>query len=109
MTGVEDAASVVSRLREFYRKREEGETYRPLSLNQMVEQAVALTRPRWRDEALRSGRTILVEADLRPVPRVLGSESAMREMLANLIFNAVEALPERGLIRIPTAMAQASP
>src|SRR4029453_3931674 len=29
MTGVEDAASVVSRLREFYRKREEGETYRP--------------------------------------------------------------------------------
>ena len=24
MTGVEDAASVVSRLREFYRKREEG-------------------------------------------------------------------------------------
>jgi nitrogen-specific signal transduction histidine kinase/CheY-like chemotaxis protein len=108
MTGVEDAASVVSRLREFYRKREEGETYRPLSLNQMVEQAVALTRPRWRDEALGGGRTILVEADMRPVPRILGSESEMREMLANLIFNAVDAMPEGGLIRIRTGMREAS-
>ena len=108
MTGVEDAASVVSRLREFYRKREEGETYRPLSLNQMVEQAVALTRPRWRDEALGSGRTILVEADMRPVPRILGSESEMREMLANLIFNAVDAMPEGGLIRLRTGMREAS-
>jgi len=108
MTGVEDAASVVSRLREFYRKREEGETYRPLSLNQMVEQAVALTRPRWRDEALGSGRTILVEADLRPVPRILGSESELRELLPNLIFNAVDAMPEGGNIRIRTGLREAA-
>jgi len=107
MTGVEDAASVVSRLREFYRKREEGEAYRPLSLNQMVEQAVALTRPRWRDEALGSGRTILVEADLRPVPRILGSESELRELLTNLIFNAVDAMPEGGTIRIRTGLREA--
>jgi len=73
-----------------------------------VEQAVALTRPRWRDEALGSGRTILVEADMRPVPRILGSESEMREMLANLIFNAVDAMPEGGLIRIRTGMREAS-
>jgi signal transduction histidine kinase/ActR/RegA family two-component response regulator len=107
MTGVEDAASVVSRLREFYRKREEGETYRPLSLNQMVEQAVALTRPRWRDEALGSGRTILVEADMRPIPKILGSESELRELLTNLIFNAVDAMPEGGNIRIRTGMREA--
>jgi signal transduction histidine kinase/CheY-like chemotaxis protein len=107
MTGVEDAASVVSRLREFYRKREEGETYRPLSINQMVEQAVALTRPRWRDEALGSGRTILVEADMRPVPRILGSESELRELLTNLIFNAVDAMPEGGTIRIRTGLREA--
>ena len=106
MTGVEDAASVVSRLREFYRKREEGETYRPLSLNQMVEQAVALTRPRWRDEALGSGRTILVEADMRPIPKVLGSESELREMLTNLIFNAVDAMPDGGNIRIRTGLRE---
>lgn len=107
MTGVEDAASVVSRLREFYRKREEGESYRPLSLNQMVEQAVALTRPRWRDEALGSGRTILVETDIKPIPKVLGSESELRELLTNLIFNAVDAMPEGGTIRIRTGLREA--
>ncbi len=109
MTGVDDAASVVSRLREFYRRREEGETYRPLSLNQMVEQAVALTRPKWRDEALGSGRTILVEADMRPVPRILGSESEVRELLTNLIFNAVDAMPDGGTIRIRTGLRDAAP
>lgn len=109
MTGVEDAASVVSRLREFYRRREEGEMHRPLSLNQMVEQAVALTRPRWRDEALGSGRTILVETDLRQVPRILGSESELRELLTNLIFNAVDAMPEGGTIRVRTSLRETAP
>jgi CheY-like chemotaxis protein len=73
----------------------------------MVEQAVALTRPRWRDEALGSGRTILVEADMRPVPRILGSESELRELLTNLIFNAVDAMPEGGTIRIRTGVREA--
>jgi CheY-like chemotaxis protein len=72
----------------------------------MVEQAVALTRPRWRDEALGSGRTILVEADMRPVPKVLGSESELRELLTNLIFNAVDAMPDGGNIRIRTGLRE---
>src|SRR5260370_19416991 len=75
----------------------------------MVEPAVALTRARWRAEALGSGRTILVEADIRPIPKILGSESELRELLTNLIFNAVDAMPDGGNIRIRTGMREAPP
>lgn len=102
LTGVRDAASVVSRLREFYRRRETGETFQAVDLNRLVEQVIALTRPKWRDEALARGCDIEVKGELQPVPSMLGSESELREMLTNLIFNAVDAMPKGGLITIRT-------
>ena len=105
-TGVRDAASVVSRLREFYRRRKDNEKFLPVKLNQMVEQVIDLTRPKWRDEALARGCTIEMRAELQPVPSVLGSASELREMLTNLIFNALDAMPKGGTITIRTLRAR---
>lgn len=102
LTGARDAASVVGRLREFYRRRETGETFYAVDLNQLVEQVIALTRPKWRDEALARGCDIEVKAELQPIPSMLGNESELREMLTNLVFNAVDAMPKGGLITIRT-------
>jgi len=108
-TGVRDAASVVSRLREFYRRRKDSEKFQPVELNQMVEQVIDLTRPKWRDEALARGCTIEMRAELEPVPSVLGSVSELREMLTNLIFNALDAMPKGGTITIKTLRARPVP
>jgi signal transduction histidine kinase/ActR/RegA family two-component response regulator len=108
LTGVRDAASVVGRLREFYRRREGAETFTAVALNQLVEQAVALTRPKWRDEALRRGRSIEVRTTLAPGPPIRGNESELREMLTNLIFNAVDAMPEGGTITLRTSVRPAA-
>ncbi|MBF8257310.1 MAG: hypothetical protein HW375_2217, partial [Anaerolineales bacterium] len=102
LTGVRDAASVVGRLREFYRRREAGEKFHAVDLNQLIEQVIALTRPKWRDEALARGCDIEVTAELQPVPSMLGNESELREMLTNVIFNAVDAMPKGGGITIRT-------
>ena len=102
LTGVRDAASVVGRLREFYRRRETGEKFDAVDLNQLVEQVIALTRPKWWDEALARGCDIEVKTDLQPIPSMLGNGSELREMLTNLIFNAVDAMPTGGLITIRT-------
>ncbi|MEK9135551.1 MAG: ATP-binding protein [Bacteroidota bacterium] len=48
------------------------------------------------------GSTILMETDLQSIPVVAGTESELREVLTNLIFNAVEAMPEGGTITIRT-------
>lgn len=108
-TAVRDAASVVSRLREFYRRRKDSEKFLPVELNQMVKQVIDLTRPKWRDEARARGCTIEVRAELEPIPSVLGSVSELREMLTNLIFNALDAMPKGGAITIKTLRAHPAP
>ena len=98
----QDAAHVVSRLREFYRHRDEGEVFLPVHVNQIVEQAILLTQPKWKNQAQAKGIAIQARTDLRPVPTMMGNESDMREMMTNLIFNAVDAMPQGGTITVRT-------
>ena len=101
-TSAQDAANVVRRLREFYRNRDEEELLLPINLNDLVEQVIMLTQPRWKDQALASGVTLRVETDLQNVARVTGNESELREVLTNLILNAADAMAESGTITLRT-------
>ena len=93
-----DAAEIISRMREFYRPREEDEVFLPADLGQVVEQALRFTQPQWKDQAQRAGIPIRIETDLDSAPLVSGLETGLREALANLILNAVDAMPEGGTI-----------
>ena len=103
-TSAKDAASVVSRLREFYRPAETDEQFPIVDLAKIVRQAVSLTEPKWRHQAQASGLTITVATEFRALPIVAGEESALREVLTNLIFNAVDAMPEGGCVSLETAI-----
>jgi PAS domain S-box-containing protein len=97
-----DAGNVVNRLREFYRHREEGAQGGPVNVNQLVQECVALTQPRWMNETQAKGITIDVRTDLQEVPDIVGNEPELREALANLIFNAVDAMPRGGTMTLRT-------
>ena len=101
-TAGRDAAHVVGRLREFYRPREETDVFESVGLNQLIEQSVSLTQPKWKDQALASGRTISLELDLEKVPTIAGNPAELREVFTNLIFNAVDAMPSGGTITLRT-------
>jgi signal transduction histidine kinase len=101
-TAAKDAASVVSRLREFYRKNAGDEKFTAVYLKRLVSQAGKLTQPKWKDQAQANGATIRMQLDLQDVPPVCGDESALREVLTNLIFNAVDAMPAGGTLIIRT-------
>jgi len=107
--GAKDAANVVSRLKEFYRKRAEGETFLPLDLNSVVKEAVSLTQPKWKDQGLAAGISIQIKTDLQKLPVISGNASELREALTNLIFNAVDAMPEGGVITLRTYVSVGAP
>jgi PAS domain S-box-containing protein len=96
------ASSIVARLREFYRTREAAETFVPVEINRVVGEAVDLTRPRWRDIPQEQGVVIDVRLELGQIPHVLGDAAALRDLLTNLIINAVDAMPKGGVITIGT-------
>jgi PAS domain S-box-containing protein len=103
---IEDVASTVSRMREFYRQRETQMQLAPVQLNDLVPQVVELTRARWHDMPHQRGTTIDLKTELDPtLPIIMGAESEIREALTNLVFNAVDALAEGGTLLLRTRVA----
>ena len=98
----QEAVSIVNRLREFYRHRKESEVYQSMDLNETIAQAIVLTQPKWKDQMMASGAMVVIDTDLRDVPPIRGSESDLREVFVNLLFNAVDAMPQGGTITVTT-------
>ncbi|HET6568643.1 MAG TPA: ATP-binding protein [Rhodothermales bacterium] len=107
---VEDVAETVARMREFYRQREEQVKLAPVDLNRLVSQVVDLTRARWSDMPQQRGAVIEMQVEPAPdLPAILGVESEIRAALTNLIFNAVDAMPEGGTLTLRTSAPAADP
>jgi CheY-like chemotaxis protein/anti-sigma regulatory factor (Ser/Thr protein kinase) len=99
---IEDVAGTIERMREFYRPRE-ARSFSKLNIHAAIEQVLQLTEPRWR--ALPQERGIVVELrkDLAAaLPDVMGDEVELRDALTNLVFNAVDAMPEGGVLTMRT-------
>jgi PAS domain S-box-containing protein len=104
---VDDVTETVARIREFYRLREPQLSLAPVNLNEVVEQVVELTRPRWRDIPQQRGVAIEIRTQLdRSIPQVLGIGNEIREALTNLIFNAVDAMPTGGALILRTGVTR---
>jgi signal transduction histidine kinase len=100
---VDDVAETVSRMREFYREREPQLSLSRVDLNVTVPQALQLTHARWSDLPQQQGVMIEVRTDLAAGPvEVMAAEGELRGALTNLIFNAVDAMPEGGTLTIRT-------
>jgi CheY-like chemotaxis protein/anti-sigma regulatory factor (Ser/Thr protein kinase) len=78
-----------------------------VQVNRLVQQVVDLTRARWNDMPQQKGVVVRMQAELAPdLPPIMASESEIREALINLVFNAVDAMPEGGTLTMRTRVAQ---
>jgi signal transduction histidine kinase/CheY-like chemotaxis protein len=101
LTAATDIAQIVVRMSDFYRRREQADQLRLISVPNLVQQVIDLTSPCWRDIPQGHGTLINVESRFEEhLPELYGNESDLREALTNIILNAVDALPKGGLITI---------
>ena len=100
---IEDVAETVSRMRDFYRVRAPEMNLTRVSLNRLIGQVVESTRARWSDLPMQKGVVITMQPNLAPdLPDIMGSETEIRDALTNLVFNAVDAMPEGGMLVLRT-------
>jgi signal transduction histidine kinase len=96
-----DGAEVVRRIQTFARARL-GEELAPVDLNRIVADVVEMARGRWQDAMIARGLQLDVIPELADIPRVRGNEAELREVVTNLLINAIEACPAGGRISLAT-------
>jgi len=88
-------------MREFYRPAD-GSEETSTDLNEVAELTVEHTRPRWQTETAARGVFIEMKTELRKIAPVAADETQVRDALANLILNAVDAMPGGGRLTLRT-------
>jgi PAS domain S-box-containing protein len=95
------SAQTVRRLQDFTRGRPQQELFK-VEVNSIIRDSIEITKPKWKDETQRRGDHIEIVTSLKEVPPVSGNTAELREVMTNMIFNAVEAMPKGGKIEIRT-------
>ncbi len=94
-----DSGQTVRRLQDFTRKRVGQELFK-VDVNSIIKDSMEMTKPKWKDEPQSRGIRIEMVSNLEEIPPASGNASELREVITNMIFNAIEAMPEGGKIEI---------
>jgi len=96
-----DGSNTIKRIQNYARLRND-HNFTLIDLNQLILDTVDMTRTHWKDNAELAGKKIKLETDLTGEIAIEGDPSELREVLINLIINAVDAMPSGGKIQIKT-------
>jgi signal transduction histidine kinase/CheY-like chemotaxis protein len=97
----EDGAKTVKRIQDFARQRRDHD-FKLVSIDQILMDASEITRPRWKNCAEASNIHITLDLQIGSNAMVMGDDSELREVLVNMVFNAIDAMPEGGTLTLST-------
>jgi len=96
----QNAGKIISQLREFSKPRTHVNLV-PIDVADIIEDALEITKSKWKDEAELKGIKYEITKDF-PEDRLMAitNRSELREVLVNLIINAIEAMPGGGKLTL---------
>jgi signal transduction histidine kinase/CheY-like chemotaxis protein len=94
-----DGAKTVKRIQDFARQRQDRD-FETVSVDRLLLDVGEITRPRWKDKAEAAGTQIKFAVSNFSGAHVLGDASELRDVLVNMVFNAVDAMPEGGRLTL---------
>ena len=89
------AAETIHRIQGFTRIRKDAPAT-AVQLNDVVRNVVDMTRPKWKEECGARGGEVEIRMELQDVPLISGNSVELNQVISNLVFNAVEAMPRGG-------------
>jgi signal transduction histidine kinase/ActR/RegA family two-component response regulator len=95
----EDGAHIIRRIQDFARQRPSRE-FEVISVAELLKDACEMTRPRWESRSEFAPIRFALHADCQAY--VSGDPVELREVLVNMIYNAVDAMPSGGEVRVAT-------
>ena len=101
-TAARQGAATIASLQGFSRTTDDAAsgTIELLSLEPLLEEVKNLTRFRWKDLPQKEGYTIEFTTEVEGSPALYINGTDFKEVLTNLIFNAVDAMPRGGHIHL---------
>lgn len=93
----EDGAHIIRRIQDFARQRPSRE-FETISIAELLKDACEMTRPRWESRSEFAQIRFALNADCQAY--VKGDPVELREVLVNMIYNAIDAMPSGGEIRL---------
>jgi signal transduction histidine kinase/CheY-like chemotaxis protein len=97
-----DAAETVRRVQDFARWQRKEFSVALVDLNDLVRQTMELARHKWENLKFAQGQPITVEVVTEATILVCASAAELREILTNLVFNGVDAMPQGGKLTVRT-------
>lgn len=102
-----DAANIVRRMQEFSRAATQ-KPYSRVDVNKLVREVLDIVEPRWRKLAQVEGVQLKVVHNLEKVGPISGDAGELREALTNILFNAIDAMPDGGKLSLRTGVRRQS-
>ena len=95
----EDGAHIIRRIQDFARQRPSRE-FETISIAELLKDACEMTRARWEARSEFAQTRFALHADCEAF--IKGDPVELREVLVNMIYNAIDAMPSGGEIRLST-------
>ncbi len=98
-----DGVEIVRRMREYTNIKMDNTDFAPADVRSLIKQAIEFTTPRWLNIAHANSINYNINADdCSEVLCVMGNQSELREVLINIINNALDAMPDGGSLSYRT-------